>query len=270
MWSNNSVPLYYLSKTCTNILFGSTKFIASYNIFVERQDYYFSKLIFSPLTYLMKFTILCLSNPGIWLGLVGEFDICRHRCDLSGRGWTVQRSAREIIVFLLGLGCFALKKKNGWISSPVWHVIRKVCFRSKGKRASNLAQRLLSPILCFIHSRHLPRSAGELLLTELGEQLQTLFLEMLLLDLSLFSWGFGSASLELRWGSSAWQCWHSGPGNSLLWGHPVHCGWLIASLASAHQVSAMNPFPCCDNQKCLWKWPNIFWGHSWPAWEPLV
>lgn len=164
MWSNNSVPLYYLSKTCTNILFGSTKFIASYNIFVERQDYYFSKLIFSPLTYLMKFTILCLSNPGIWLASVGAFDICRHCCDLSGRGWKMAGICQRDYCVFVGPGLFGLegkKKKNCWISSPFWHVIRKVCFRSKGKRASNLAQWLLSPRPCFILSCHLPRSAGE-------------------------------------------------------------------------------------------------------------
>lgn len=112
------MPLYYLSKTCTNILFGSTKFIASYNIFVERQDYYFSKLIFSPLTYLMKFTTLCLSNPGIWLGSAGELGVCRHCRGSSGKGWTGPGSAREIAVFLWGLGSYALKKKIAGFPVP--------------------------------------------------------------------------------------------------------------------------------------------------------
>lgn len=104
------MPLYYLSKTCTNILFGSTKFIASYNIFVERQDYYFSKLIFPPLTYLMKFTILCLGNPGVQLGSVGESDVHRHRRDLSGTGWSVPRICQGMAM-LIWVICLEEEKK---------------------------------------------------------------------------------------------------------------------------------------------------------------
>lgn len=208
----------------------------------------------------MKFTILSLSNPGIWLGSVGEFDSCRHCCDLSGRGWTVPEIGQRDYCVFVGPGLFCLEENNGWISSPFWRVIRKVCFRSKGRRASNLAQRLLSSLPCFFLSCHLPRSAGE----QDGphsqwEQLQTPFPEMLLLDPSFFL----VALAQLLW---SWDG-VSQPGTADILGWVILCcGATLCKVGCLQHPWPLPigyqlwiPFPRCDNQKCLLKLPNVSW-----------
>lgn len=219
----------------------------------------------------MKFAILCLSNPGIWLGSVGEFDSCRHCCDLSGRGWTVPEIGQRDYCVFVGPGLFCLEEKNGWISSPFWRVIRKVCFRAKDKRSSDLAQTPLFPALFF------PLLSPASVCWWTGRAAQPVgaasdpFPGNAPSRPILFSCSFGSASLEPRWGFSAGHCWHSGLGNSLLCGHPVQGRMFTASLASAHWVSVMNPFPPLwqpkmspEITKCL------LGGTVVPAWEPLV
>lgn len=78
----------------------------------------------------------------MWLGLMGGFHICRPCCDLSGERSNHPSDLSERLFCF----CWAWvvlpwrrrKKKNCRFSSPFWCVIRKVCFRLKGKGGSDL------------------------------------------------------------------------------------------------------------------------------------
>lgn len=67
--------------------------------------------------------------------------------------------------------------------------------------------------------------------------------------------------IDLHRISQSQQCWHLGPDNSLLWGHPVHVGYLAMSLAGIYLLVFSSSSPLLVwQQKCLQMLRNVCQG----------